>query len=385
MSAMEESSAQAGRIKVVHLSSAHHADDARIFWKECVSLARAGYDVSYIVPDAGRGPAGDIRLEDVDIVQVKRRNGRLARMVATTAEVIVTGLKRKGLIYHFHDPELIPAALLLRLLGKRVIYDVHEDLPRDIMTKDWIPRSLRQAVSLAAAAMEWGASHALSGIVAATPVIAKRFPAHRTALVQNFAVFSEAAAGPRECERVGVAFVGSVTVARCAVEVVEAIAGVKRFPNALLLMAGEPAPPSLMDDLRAMQGWMRVDYRGHLDRTGIYRLLSEARVGLALYHPHTSFAESQPVKLFEYMAAGLPVIATDFPGFRSIVEDNGCGICVPPHDVGAIVSAIEWVFDHPEEAGQMGRRGRELVARTLNWAVEEAKLLRLYERIAAAG
>ena len=110
-------------------------------------------------------------------------------------------------------------------------------------------------------------------------------------------------------------------------------------------------------------------------------MLMEASAGLAVLHPVQSYVESQPVKIFEYMAAGLPVIASDFPRFRELVEQNGCGICVPPRDPAAIAAAIEWIFDHPLEAAEMGRRGRRLALDSFNWKSEEDTLLRFYQRV----
>lgn len=369
---------QSKKIKVVHLSSAHRADDSRIFWKECISLARAGYDVCFVVPD-GRSATR----EGVDIVGVRRYAGRFGRMLASTVAVIAAGLRQNGDIYHFHDPELIPGGLVLRLLGKRVIYDVHEDLPRDILFKDWIPGRLRLPVSRAAAAIEWVAGGALCGIVAATPIIALRFPKHRAALVQNFARLSEFPVGDQRArgQRRAVAYVGAVTVERCAVEMVEAIAKVDRFSDIRLIVAGEVGPASLLDRLASSPGWPRVDYRGPQDRAGVRRMLGEASVGLAVFHPVQSYVESQPVKLFEYMAAGLPVIAADFPRFREIVEANGCGICVPPLDTTAIAAAIEQIFERPEQAEEMGRRGRDLVLRSFNWEREVETLFSFYDRV----
>jgi glycosyltransferase involved in cell wall biosynthesis len=367
-----------GSVKVIHLSSVHRPEDVRIFWKECRSLALAGYQVSLVVP-AERC----YRREGVDVIGVKPRSGRRVRMMATTIEVILAGLRRSGSVYHFHDPELIPGGLLLRLLGKRVVYDAHEDLPRDVLFRGWIPRGLRRPISLAASALEWVAGRTLSGVVAATPIIAKRFPVRRTVLVQNFASKAELAIsdlGERKRRR-AVAYVGSVTAVRCAVEAIEAVARVERFPDATLVIAGDVSPPSFMQKLTALPGWSRVDYRGYQDRTGVRRVLAESRVGLALYYPVRSYIESQPVKLFEYMAAGLPVIAADFPKFREIVEVNGCGLCVPPCDVAAIASAIEWIFQHPTEAEEMGARGQAQVTQSFNWEHEERELLSFYDRI----
>src|SRR5262249_18441130 len=161
------------------------------------------------------------------------------------------GLRERATIYHFHDPELIPAGLVLRLLGKRVIYDVHEDVPRHILFKSWIPRYLRRPVAGVATALEWLAGRGGSGVVAATPTIARRFPASRTALVQNFVQSSEFATENMlpPNKRRAVVYVGGVTIERCAVEMVEAIAKVERFPDVRLLLAGATETPALFDRL----------------------------------------------------------------------------------------------------------------------------------------
>ncbi|WP_207485293.1 glycosyltransferase family 4 protein [Arenibaculum pallidiluteum] len=372
------------RAEVIHLSSAHQADDPRIFWRECVGLARAGYAVAFVVPDPRSAEeCRATRRHGVDIVPVRRRSGRLARMAGTTAEVVLAGLRRGGVVYHFHDPELIPWGVLLRLLGKRVVYDVHEDLPLDILTKDWIPPILRRLVSHAAAGAEWTAGRLLSGVVAATPTIGRRFPPGRTVLVQNYPPAPAAAgvSGIPYRERQGIAYAGGLTQDRCIVEIVGAMGRLDGFPEARLLLAGSADPPSLLDALAAMPGWARADYRGHQDRPGIERLYGESRLGLALYRPQRNYMESQPLKIFEYMAAGIPVLAADFPAFRDLVERNGCGLCVPPRDETAIAAAIGWLLGHPEEAEEMGRRGRSLVEGSLNWESQERELVRLYERL----
>jgi glycosyltransferase involved in cell wall biosynthesis len=310
----------------------------------------------------------------------------LGRIVGAAARVALVGWRLQGDLYHFHDPELICYGLILRLFGKRVIYDAHEDVPRDILSKEWIPRILRHPVSWAMAIIEWMAGHTLSGVVAATPTIAARFPARRVALVQNYASFEEFGAShpPRDGHRCEAVYVGSITRERCAVEMVDAIARIERFPEARLVIAGPVNPPDLMDRLATSPGWPRVDYRGRQSRVQIHQILTKARIGLALFHPVRSYVESQPVKIFEYFAAGLPVIAADFPSFREIVEKNGCGICVPPRDSAAIAAAIEWMLEHPTEAKRMGACGRELFLKAYNWEREADTLLRFYQHILAA-
>jgi glycosyltransferase involved in cell wall biosynthesis len=284
------------------MSSGHYADDSRIFWKECISLARAGYDVTFVVPGDRFLPEGhEIVREGVRIIAVKRRSARLWRVLITPVAVVLAGLRQGGSVFHFHNPELLPLGLLLRVFGKRVIYDAHEDVLRDFLTRTWIPHGLRRLASLAMALIEWIAGRSLSGVMAPTPQIARRFPSKRVALVQNFALESEFAAHDEapDRERRAVAYVGGVTADRCAVEMVQAVGRIEQFPDVSLSIAGIADPPALIEELAALPGWSRVDYRGLQNRAGVRSILAESRAGLMLFQPLKPCIESQPVKLFE--------------------------------------------------------------------------------------
>ena len=146
-------------------------------------------------------------------------------------------------------------------------------------------------------------------------------------------------------------------------------------------MAGEFDPPDLEAELRALPGWSQVEYRGWQPRAKIDTLLSESTLGLVLFHPFQNYIEAQPNKLFEYMSAGIPVIASDFPAWRELISTVGCGILVDPLDTQAIADAIQWIFDHAQEAEEMGSRGAAAVRSKYNWHNEEHKLLELYARL----
>lgn len=133
--------------KIVHLSSAHPCFDIRIFVKECKTLAQQGYEVVLVVPHDQ-----DEVVDEIKINSVAKPKGRRERMFKTALGVYRAALKEDADLYHFHDPELIPFGIMLRVRGKKVIYDVHEDLPRQILTKPWINPFLRRILSVCAAA-----------------------------------------------------------------------------------------------------------------------------------------------------------------------------------------------------------------------------------------
>jgi glycosyltransferase involved in cell wall biosynthesis len=283
--------------------------------------------------------------------------------------------------YHFHDPELIPVALLLGRGGKRVIYDSHEHLPQQILTKPWIAAPLRRPLARFAEIGERLAARLVSAVVTAEPYVRRRFTgaAARTVTVNNFPMLDEFPATNLDWEArdLAVCYAGAITELRGAREMVEAIART----DSRLLLAGRFDPPSLARDLSNDAGWSQVDFMGHLSREDLARTLARARAGLVVLHPIPNYVEANPTKMFEYMSAGIPVIASNFPAWRSIVDRHECGICVDPGSPEEIAAAIRWILANPGEAQRMGENGRLAVERLYNWGAERRMLLGLYEEL----
>ncbi|MFM7530939.1 MAG: glycosyltransferase, partial [Rubrivivax sp.] len=180
------------RPRIVHLTTVHPRRDIRIFRKECVSLARAGYDVVQVVGDG----LGDALVEGVRIVDIgPRPAGRLARMRQQPARALHSVRALEPALVHFHDPELLPVGVRLAREGLKVVYDAHEDVPRQLLTKQWIPSMLRRPLSLAFEAYENRQVRHLSAVVGATPHITQRFSkvARRAVNVSNFPFVHELA------------------------------------------------------------------------------------------------------------------------------------------------------------------------------------------------
>ncbi len=366
------------------MTSVHPWDDVRIYHKECRTLAAAGYDVYLIAPKEVPEESLEERTGGVKVIGVRRRRGRIWRMSLTTLEVLKHAIRLRADIYHFHDPELIPVGVLLRLLGKRVIYDVHEDVPKQILSKTWIPSGFRGIVAKSAHLVEMVAARLLSGFVAATPSIAKRYPAPKTVVVHNFPLLREVAGElfkPYKERSNSVVYVGGISASRGAVEMVRAMEFLPTELSARLQLAGTFESALLEDTLQDLPGWRHVEFLGWIGRDGVVRLLNEARVGLVVLHPQPNYIDSIPVKLFEYLGAGIPVVASDFPLWRQIIGDCKCGLLVDPLNPRAIADAIAWLLKHPEEAEVMGSRGREAVLKRFNWEQEAEKLLRFYEGV----
>ena len=368
---------------LVHITTVHTRRDVRIFLKEAKSLRELRREVILIVADdLGDEPADT---HGVRFVDIGRPKNRLARAAQCTVPIFKAVRKLKPAIVHFHDPELIPVGLALKTFGYTVIYDVHEDVPQQILTKHWIPRPLRWTVSKAVAAIEFVAKRSFDAFVTATPHIASKFPHARAIAIQNYPIPDEllpAQAGEYRTRPPHVVYAGGVTEQRGGRKMVEAMTLVSsRLPNARLTWAGLFVPAAYERELRGLQGWQAVDYHGLVDRTALAELFGRARAGLVVFQPSPNHIESQPNKLFEYMAAGMPVVASDFPLWREIVENAGCGLLVDPEKPAAIADAITWLLEHPVEAEAMGRRGQVAVNEIYNWPSEAKKLTNLYRTL----
>lgn len=364
-------------IRVCHMTSVHPWDDVRIFHKECRSLAASGFDV-HLVACAGQ----DRHLDGVAVHAVPRsEGGRLQRMLATAWRVYRAAKSINADIYHFHDPELIPYGILLRLHGKKVIYDAHEDVPRDILSKPWIAPWLRRIVGTGFEIFEDSAARTLSAIVTATPHIAQRFRQlnPNSVAINNYPMERELVsdAAANSGERV-VCYVGGIARMRGAVEMIRAL----DLIDAKLILAGKFESPALEAELRGMSGWRKVDYRGLVSREEVRRIYSESSAGLLFFHPEPNHVDAQPNKMFEYMSAGLPVLASDFPLWRQVLERIGAGKCVDPLNHQAIAEVINNILDNPIRSTQMGVAGREAVLTTYQWENEERKLVDLYKSLA---
>ena len=334
--------------------------------------------MTLVVAD-GLGAACD---DGVRIVDVGRPDGRIERMLATTRRVLQQALWLDADIFHLHDPELIPAGMALKRRGKMVIFDAHEDVPIQLLAKPYLNPFSRRMLSGAFAAYERYACSRFDGIVAATPFIRDKFFKinRRTVDVNNYPLSTEFdGAAAWDGKRLQVCYVGSVAAMRGIRELVRACALLES--NARLALAGQFSEAPLELEVHSYPGWARVDALGHLDRAGVRAVMAGSMAGLVTLHPERNYLDALPVKMFEYMAAGLPVIASSIPLWRDIVEGNRCGVCVDPFDPGAIAAAIDHFVLHPELARELGRNGQRAIVEKYNWPVESDKLIAFYERL----
>jgi glycosyltransferase involved in cell wall biosynthesis len=362
--------------RVCHITTVHEADDNRILHKECVSLREAGYDVRLIAPN----PESTV-IDGVPVVALRESSrNRLHRMAGRPLAAYRAAVALDADLYHFHDPEFLPYGVRLARAGKRVIYDAHEDVSVQIRNKEWLPAPARPVVSRAFARLEAACVARIDAVVTVNAEIATRLRRHqpRVAIVANFPRLDEISPARSWDERIrAVGYVGNITRQRGACEMVDAMA----HADSELHLGGDILPPELLTELERSAGWQRVRYLGRLERERVAELLARVKVGVVPLHPIENYVDAYPVKMFEYMAAGVPVVATDVPRWREVLETHDCGVCVPHGSPEQLAAAITGLLDDDDRARAMGERGRRAAVERYSWKTQAEALAGLYAQL----
>lgn len=366
-------------INICILTSAHSPFDIRIFHKEAKSLAKAGYGVTLIAQHDK-----DETVDGIRIIPLPEQKNRIKRMTRTVWTAYRKALQIDADIYHFHDPELIPIGILLKMLGKKVVYDVHEDYPKSILTKHYIHPTVRILLSAVINIIEKLASKWFNVIVTATDGVQLRFLRHYSIVIHNYPLVHNY----KICEITEnvdpnvfkIIYPGGLAINRGITQLIQAIELSKK-ENIRLLLAGEFEPKEYGDFVKTLSGWNKVKYLGVIPYDNVQKELIGANLGIECSFLEPNYLYSESNKVFEYMSVGLPVLCSNLPRLKEIIEGSQCGMCINPLNPEEIAGAIRWFIEHPAEAKQMGKNGRSAVEEKYNWGVEEKKLLRLYEEI----
>jgi len=375
-------------MKACLLSSVHPCFDVRIFQKEARSLSEAGYEVTLVA-------VADFHEKMVDGVRVigLPKPGRRVLRSLNWWRIVRSARRERADIYHIHDPDLLLPALAIKALTRRpVIYDVHENYPEDIQTKEWIPSPLRGFLSRAFMLFENGMVRLMDGVVVVNQHLAERFQGKsRVVIVRNYSrlepfVDSEDSEAPRENQKPYFVYAGRISDDRGIYECLQALESLPDDP-ATLVCAGTIGHVTNEDFRSLLQGRPAASfkYKGLLPYEAIPPLFKGALAGLLCFQATPNNLLGTPNKLFEYMSAGIPIIASDFPFLREVIDEARCGILVRANDLEQIASAMATLLGDREQAARIGQNGLAAARTRYNWKAEEVKLLSLYRDLLAGG
>jgi hypothetical protein len=359
---------------IVHLSI-YPVDDLGIFHKACKSEVAEGYRVTEIVCHDGN----EI-IDGVEIRGVSRSKGRLSRMTAFCWKMYREARSQNADVYQFHHPDLIPAGLLLKLSGKRVIYNTREFYPDKILSMRWIPPLLRPIASATFAFYERITSAVWDHVIVTDRYSARAFTGRPTTVVPNYPLLA-----PMERSGAGMGkkrtliYVGGLSEERGLLVMLK-IAELLREHNVELQLMGPCAFP---EDEILIRAAANVQYLGNQNWQAVYQRISQADLGLLLLQPVPAYiyAGENTLKLFEYMSGALPVVSSDFPNLRKIIEGAQCGICIDPCGAKQGAAAILDLLEQPELCQQMGNNGRNAVVRAYNWPAASKVLSQVYKNV----
>lgn len=367
--------------KICHITSVHKRYDGRIFKKQCTTLSSQGYDVSLIVNDS----LPDEVKNGIKIVSTNYHpQSRILRFVKSGRQLLDRALEIDADIYHLHDPDLLIIGNKLKKMGKKVIFDSHEDYPSDIASKEWIPNILRKPISKGYELFEKVSLKNYDAIITVSPHIVERLKKinPNSYVVTNYPILKPDT-NPyqlyKEFENTTICFAGAIHKDWGHHLVIEAI---EMINNSKYILVG-PSTDNYLSQLKQSKSWSKVDYRGVVTPTEVQEIYKESNVGIAVHYSDSLAGKGTlgNTKLFEFMEAGLPIICSDYPLWVEIIEKYKCGISVDPHNVKEIKEAIEYIIEHPSEANQMALNGIKAVRNEYNWDTQKPVLLDIYKTL----
>jgi len=353
---------------VCHITTVHQRTDNRIFYKECLSLRDAGYEVSLIAPVE----KAEI-IDGITIIPIKKHESRLKRMFFTSFwGVIGKVIGHRADLYHFHDPEILPAAMVLSLCGKKMIYDAHENVGAALKGRAYIPDLLKPLASFMVNIVENIAVQFFWGVVTARPDISEKLHHQRKVTLCNFPKLSDLKSQvktvvPKE-KKAGI-YVGGLTEIRGIKELITAFEGL----DAELWLLGKFSNSDFFEECKNLPGWKNVRYFGTVSPYEIFGYIRQADFGICTFKNYPNHITTLATKPFEYMACGLPLLLSDFPYWKNFFKD--AAVYVDPSNPVDIQKGIEKLLSQD----QIGKNNQRLIENQYNWEKEVQKMISLYD------
>lgn len=372
------------RIRICHISTVHPPGDVRVFHRECGSLARAGYDVHLVI----RAPRAET-IDGVHLHPLPNVRARLLRIPFLPWIALRRALRTCGDIYHYHDPELIPVGFVLRwLFRKKVVYDVHEFIPGQVMGKLWLPRWSRRAVALAYRVVEKLLTPGQQFVLANENCVPFYPPS--ACLVRNYPLLRDSPKAANDEERFSrrpplLVYIGGVSEDRGALLYVDLVQGLAARGIDVRLMIIGPASASFGRRLTAYIAdtgtASRVTLTGRLESAAAMAHAAEAAIGLCLLYPSPNYTTCLATKILEYMMVGTPVLASDFAHWRPYVIGERAGRLADPGNLDEVVEMCAAMLADPAELRAMGARGADAARERYHWGSEFEALTACYHRL----
>jgi len=364
-------------MKVCHLTSVHPYFDTRIFHKEAKSLALDNHEVVVIAQHDKKES-----IEGITVIPLPRPKNRWERMTKITLRLFVVAIKEHADIYHFHDPELLPVGILLKLFTKAgIIYDVHEDYSKLMLEKQWIAGSLlKKVMAFLFNIFERVSVRLLDKVIVVTPEIARKFPEIKTEIVRNFVsldVIDSITPVKSECDKAVIIYMGSLEKNRGIREIIQAVDLLDGAAELWLL--GQWDTPELQKECKNTKGWDYTRYFGNKKPEEAYSYLKAADIGLHCVNLNDYYLQGLPTKVFEYAACSKPAIISYSPYWEKLFGEFV--LFVDPRSPEDIAEKMLKLLNNKDLRSQLGDRARAFVEKKHNWETERIKLYAVYKSV----
>jgi glycosyltransferase involved in cell wall biosynthesis len=363
-------------VKVCLVTTVHPSFDVRIFHKEAKTFVQAGYNVTLIA----QHDKNEI-VDGVKIIALPEARNRFGRIFGLTVWALYLALKQRADIYHFHDPELIVIGIILKLFRKKVIYDVHEDVSKQILNKDWMGNKyIREFMAFMFELIEKIGAFMFDIILTATSDIAKKFPKNKTVILRNFPILKlidDAVPTDYKKNKAIIIYTGRLARIRGIKQIIQAMEYTD--DRAELWLLGKWENEEFKKECENLKGWKYTKYLGLVSLREVYQYMKVADIGISMLFPIKNYLTSLPIKVFEYMACSLPVVMSNFPYWKKMFGE--CALFADPYNPKYIIKKVLYLLDNPNEAKKMGKTGKRSIEERYSWEAESKKLLNIYENL----
>tara|TARA_B100000989_G_scaffold296660_1_gene280381 strand:+ start:155 stop:1276 length:1122 start_codon:yes stop_codon:yes gene_type:complete len=359
--------------KIVHLTTVHTRNDPRIFYKQSYSLAQNKKNKLFLFVADG---LGEKKINNINILDLGKPNNILYRLLITSYKAYKRISFLQPDILHIHDPELIHLGILLKNDKTKIIYDSHEDFPKQLYSKPYLNNFFSFFLSHLAKSYQSFFLKKYNFIICATESIEKGFKKinDKTEVIKNYPEIkkNDFSFGKRNNQ---ICYVGSISKVRGIYEILDLSS---KLTNIKFSIAGNFNNFKLESFIKSDEKWNNINYHGFLNRDDVYSLIKKSKIGLVLLHPTPNHLESLPTKLFEYMSMGTPIICSDFKLFKKIINENKCGFTVDPHNTNDIINKINILISNKKLLQKFSKNGVNAFRDKYNWDVEYKKLKKIY-------
>lgn len=373
--------------KIVHLTTVHTPFDQRIFHRECVSLVKAGYEVSLLAYGEMHGTIEGVRLVSLGKNRRTKPGMDILDRMKRTRMAFNQAIKEGANLYHFHDPELISIGIDLKRHTKaRVVYDCHEDNVAYMIQKKYIPALLRRVMAAAIHYQENRAAKLLDAIVTADESMRQCFlkkGAGRTICVDNYPrldLFLNRA--DEIVPEYDIVYHG--TIPKYHLETCFAVDSelLRKGMTCSWLFIGKcPDVKWAKDLVQKRKAEDRIVFKDPVPHEEIAKWVRLGRIGIIPLPNYPKFQRNIPTKLFEFMALKMPVVLSNLPPSRTFVGDGRCAIMVDPDSPAEYAAAINNLLQNQRQRIEMGAEGHRRVVSEFNWEISSRKLLELYAQL----